>query len=158
MLQIQLMDRSKSGRSRNRLAFSRTDTSTRFRLREERLQLVVNELRHRTKNLLAVVQVIARQTCQRSIDLAAFQSQFFQRLSGLSRSLDLLVQQGGRGAGVAELVRSQLEPFGQVDATRITATGPDVQLSPVDAERLDTSGSQMALAARALGPIGTFRV
>lgn len=113
----------------HRRTFSRTETITRLLVRQEGLQLVINELRHRTKNLLSVVQAIARQTGYVSHDLESFQSEFSQRLNGLSRSLDLLVEDGKRGAAVSDVVRYQLEPFGKIDGVRISATGPGLLLN-----------------------------
>ena len=81
-------------------------------VKEEQLQFVVHELGHRIKNLLAVVQALANQTAQRSATVEEFRTVFSERLQGLSRSLDLLVQEDGRGATIADLVRSQLGPFG----------------------------------------------
>ena len=98
--------------------------------KEEQLQFVVHELGHRIKNLLAVVQALANQTAQRSATVEEFQTVFSERLQGLSRSLDLLVEGEGRGASVADLVRSQLGPFAEIDGMRIAATGPVVSLNP----------------------------
>ncbi len=68
MLEIQSTD-SPSG---NPKAFSRTETITRLLMKEEGQQLIINELRHRTKNLLAVVQAIAHQIGYGTRDLASF--------------------------------------------------------------------------------------
>lgn len=92
--------------------------SRRVSAKEERLELVVNELTHRTKNLLAIVQAIAGQTALGSLDLKGFQSTFSKRLGALSRSFDLLVGQDERGVNVAHLVQRQLEPFVDEKATR----------------------------------------
>lgn len=89
---------------------------------EERLRFVTHELCHRNKNLLAVVQAIANQIGARSASVAEFESSFSKRLQGLSRSLDLLVEDA-HGTWVADLVRSQVEPFGFVDGVRIEAIG-----------------------------------
>lgn len=124
MLNVHPMVRSKSP-SR----FARTNTISECEQREEQLRFIAHELGHRTKNLLAVVQAIANQTAQRSATMKDFQTAFSERLQGLSRSLDLLVEENGRGASIADLVRSQLGPFAEVDGMRIAATGPTVFLN-----------------------------
>ena len=114
----------------NRLGFGRIDKLPEFMQREEQLRFTAHELGHRTKNLLAIVQAIASQVAQRSVDLQDFQTQFFERLHGLSRSLDLLTEEDGRGASISDLVRSQLQPFGEIDGVRVAVTGPAVFLNP----------------------------
>lgn len=134
-------------------AFSRSELVDRFLAKEKRLQLVVNELRHRTKNLLAVVQAIANQTVQRSSDLSAFQSVFSQRIDALSRSLDLLIHDGERGVSLAELVRRQLEPFVTVDGTRVVVTGPDALLDREATQNLGLALYELATNATKYGAL-----
>jgi two-component sensor histidine kinase len=114
----------------NRLGFGQIHTMSDSLRREERLRFTAHELHHRNKNLLAVVQAIANQIGSRSLGLKDFQEQFFQRLQGLARSLDLLVEEDGCGVWMADLVRSQLQPFGEVDGVRVAATGPAILLQP----------------------------
>jgi two-component sensor histidine kinase len=121
--------------------------------KEERLELVVHELSHRIKNLLAVVQAMANQTGQRSANLKDFQTVFSQRLRGLSRSIDLLVEESGQGASIADLVRSQLEPFGEVDGVRITATGPVVSLNPEATRHIGLALHELATNATKHGAL-----
>ena len=116
-------------------------------LREEHLKFVVHELGHRIKNLLAVVQALANQTAQRTATVKDFQKVFSQRLQGLSRSLDLLAENNGRGASIADLVRSQLAPFAEIDGVRIAATGPVVSLNPEAAQNIGLALHELATNA-----------
>jgi two-component sensor histidine kinase len=134
-------------RSPNRFGITRIDRLSEFIENEERLRFIADELSHRTKNLLAVVQAIAAQIGRRSVSLKDFQQQFSQRLQGLSRSIDLLVDEDGRGASIADLVRSHLEPFGEVDGVRISATGPDVLLNPEAAQNIGLALHELATNA-----------
>ena len=60
---------------------------------ESHLNFVMRELSHRSKNLLAVVQAMARQTMQHSNGFEDFEGRFMGRLHGLARSHDVLVRQ-----------------------------------------------------------------
>jgi two-component sensor histidine kinase len=133
--------------SPNRSGIPRIDRLSEFIENEERLRFIADELSHRTKNLLAVIQAIAGQIGRRSTSLKDFQPQFSQRLQGLSRSIDLLVEENGRGAPIADLIRSHLEPFGEVDGVRISAIGPDVSLNPEAAQNIGLALHELATNA-----------
>ena len=90
---------------------------------------VMRELTHRSKNLLAVVQAMARQTALRSDDLTDFEARFSGRLHSLSRSHELLIGNDWEGATLSDLVSVQRVAFGPRQK-RIHASGPDVFLSP----------------------------
>ncbi len=141
----------------NRSKFARANTISELTIaectqREERLRVIAYELSHRTKNLLAVVQAIADQIGRRSVSLKDFQTQFSRRLHGLSRSIDLLVDDG-RGASIGDLVRCQLEPFGEVDGVRIAARGPVVLLNPEAAQNIGLALHELATNATKHGAL-----
>jgi two-component sensor histidine kinase len=142
-----------TARSRSGPGLATAYALPRFIQREERLRFIAHELSHRTKNLLAVVQSIANQTASRSASLKDFQAVFGQRLQGLSRSLDLLVEEDGRGAWIGDLVRNQLEPFGDIDGMRISATGPAVFLYPEAAQNIGLALHELATNASKHGAL-----
>jgi two-component sensor histidine kinase len=104
------------------------DISDRKR-RERHLASVMRELTHRSKNLLAIVQAMARQTAIRSEDLLDFESRFSGRLQSLSRSHELLIGNDWEGASLSELVTVQKAMLGSKQL-RIEAAGPEVFLTP----------------------------
>ena len=142
-----------TARSRSGPGFARVNALPRFLQREERLRFIAHELSHRSKNLLAVVQSIANQTASRSASLKDFRTVFGQRLQGLSRSLDLLVEEDGRGTWIGDLVRNQVEPFGDIDGTRISATGPAVFLYPEAAQYIGLALHELATNASKHGAL-----
>lgn len=89
-------------------------------------ELLLNEIRHRVKNILGTIQAIVSQTFKRASkeDLVAFNS----RLQALSNAHDLLTQREWKGATVAEVVERAVHPF--VSAHRLAATGPTIHLTP----------------------------
>ena len=95
--------------------------------------LLMDELTHRVKNTLAVVQAMALQTLRTTPEPEAFTEAFSARLASLARAHDLLTRGAWAGAGLADIVGAALEPF-QVDGPespgdrRVTMTGPPVEL------------------------------
>ena len=88
------------------------------KLAEQHTELVMRELTHRAKNLLAVILSIATQTGRSTNTVEEFHERFSSRLQGLAASHDLLVLRSWQGASIGEIAKSQLAPF--VDA----GTGP----------------------------------
>jgi PAS domain S-box-containing protein len=105
-----------------------TDVTERKR-EEERKYLLLRELQHRSKNLLAVIQSIARQSISTSTSLTDFEHRFTARLAGLSATHDLLTHHDWQGASLGELVRSHLSAKDIADG-RFQIDGPNVYLKP----------------------------
>jgi two-component system CheB/CheR fusion protein len=96
---------------------------------DERQRLLLNELTHRVKNTLTVVQSMARQTLRHSNSTEAFLERFDGRLSALSRAHRLLVETHWEGAELGSLAKNQLEAY-LGDGGRIRLMGEPVVLSP----------------------------
>jgi hypothetical protein len=97
--------------------------------REDRIRALMRELAHRSKNLLAVVQAIARQTASNSRHVADYVTQLSSRILGLSHTHDLIADENWKGARLDDLAARQLAPFLDVDDPRIRCDGPLVMLS-----------------------------
>ena len=94
---------------------------------EQRQRLLFDELNHRVKNTLAVVQSLALQTLRSKPDPQAFAQAFGERLMSLSRAHDLLAQSAWRGAPLHKIVGAVLEPFA-AQSGRIAIAGEAVDL------------------------------
>ena len=103
---------------------------------EERIQFLMREVAHRSKNLLAVVQSIAGQTVRTAATLEKFEATFTHRLQGLAASHDLLIQENWRGALLRNLAIHQLALFAEESGPRLTLCGPDVMLTPQAAQAI----------------------
>jgi len=128
---------------------------TERRAGEEHLRLLMRELTHRSKNLLAVIQALARQTSRHAGSLDNFLEEFGARLQALSRSHDLLVQEEWHSAGLRDLVRSQLGHYIDRDQSQIGIEGPPVHLKPEAAQSLGLALHELAVNAAKYGALST---
>jgi PAS domain S-box-containing protein len=93
---------------------------------EQRQHFLMNELAHRSQNLLAVFQSIATRSLSGTRSLAEAREALTQRIQALARSQAVLVTEGFVGVPVAEIIRLEFKAF----SDRVNAAGPDVMLNP----------------------------
>jgi PAS domain S-box-containing protein len=95
-------------------------------------KMLIDELNHRVKNTLATVQSIAWQALRNASDPEAIRESIESRLFALSRSHDLLTRENWKSAGLLDLVKAALEPFGVADgrAERFIIKGKNLRLTP----------------------------
>jgi PAS domain S-box-containing protein len=106
-----------------------TDVTERRRY-EEQLLTTAQELQHRIKNTLAVVQTLATQTMRSGKPIEAALADLNGRLQALARSSDLVTRPDALGATVEELAREVTSPFRRTDGTeQFRFDGPEVRLS-----------------------------
>lgn len=127
-----------------------TDVTDREK-RAQHVEFIMRELSHRSKNLLTVIQSIARQTAKQSADFNEFQHAFDSRLQSLAALHDLLIQHNWEGAAIAEVVQSQLKPFTNRD--RVDAYGVDVFLKPDVAQMFAMAFHELATNATKYGAL-----
>lgn len=90
--------------------------------------LLINELNHRVKNTLAVIQGVAAQTFRGRDDEAA---RIFQgRLLALSTAHNVLTRENWESAGMKGIIEDAVRPFATGEADRIRLSGPDIRVPP----------------------------
>ncbi|MBW9091606.1 PAS domain S-box protein [Rhizobium wenxiniae] len=117
----------------------------------ERLKaILINELHHRVKNILATVIAIARQTLGRDksnrVDVEAFET----RLASLSRAQDLLIHGEGQYADINAVVEQAISPY---PAEAFNISGPSVPLPPKAAIALSLALHELATNAAKYGAL-----
>lgn len=94
-------------------------------------QLLINELNHRVKNTMAIVQSLSAQTLRADRPIATARADFDGRLMALASAHVLMTEAEWRSAPLRELVERTVQPFAQGDgATRFRLSGPEATLPP----------------------------
>jgi two-component sensor histidine kinase len=129
--------------------------------REQHVRTLLRELVHRSKNLLAVVQAMARQTATGAVSIEEFQRKFSARLQALSMAHDLLVSQDWRGASMHDLVRKQIAYCLDVEQGNVgdhaLIDGPQLMLKPEAAQNIGLALHELAVNALTHGALSTAR-
>ncbi len=96
-------------------------------------KLLIEELNHRVKNMLAIVASVMNQTVRHSATMDEFVTAFRHRIQALTNAHVLLTETAWDATDLARLVTMTIEPFlGSGDAleSRLGVRGPGVRLSP----------------------------
>ena len=121
--------------------------------RETHMHLLMREVTHRSKNLLAIIQAMARQTVKDSLSASDFEERFSARLRGLAASHDLLAARDWHGASVEDLVRWQLASALDKAPTRIAINGPTLFIKPEAAQNIGLAFNELATNAMRFGAL-----
>ena len=119
-------------------SFGLVQDITEARQQIETQRVLVGELQHRTRNLMAVVQSIANQTLDAADSLADFQGRFNRRLEALSRVQSLLSSADKEPITLRALLIMEFDSLG-LDAfgSRVTLfEGPEARLRKSAVEML----------------------
>jgi PAS domain S-box-containing protein len=94
--------------------------------------IMIDELNHRVKNTLSTVQSIVWQALRKASVPETVRESIESRLFALSRSHDLLTRENWQSAGLLDLIKEALEPFGVANGRkeRFLITGDNIRLPP----------------------------
>ena len=156
----QVIARAPDGKA-ERMVSVVTDVTER-KAAEDHIQFLMHEISHRSKNLLTVIQSIARRTARTAGTVEEFENRFERRLQGLAASHDVLVRKNWQGAPLAELVRQQLVPFVEIQSSRFELVGPDIVVTADAAQAIGLAIHELATNAIKYGalsaPTGKVRI
>jgi PAS domain S-box-containing protein len=143
-----------------RLVGTNVDVTERIN-REDRIRLLMAELAHRTKNMLLVIQSMAKRTASSHNSVPEFVQSFIARTNAFSQSQDILLEREGKSASIVNLVRKQLEPFTDSDG-RLQTSGADILLKSDAAQNIGLALHELATNASKYGalsgPVGEVLV
>lgn len=120
-----------------------------LKLLSGRQAVLVAELQHRTRNLMAVVQSIASKTMRSATSFGEFAAEFEGRLRALSRVQGLLARVEHAPLEVREIVDAELAAYGEADAgaDRIEIRGPPADLPATSAQAVALALHELATNA-----------
>jgi len=111
------------------------------------IRFLMRELAHRSKNQMAVIAAMAKQTARGAKDIPSYVAALERRIMGLARSTDLLLAHGRAGVMLSDLADQQLAPFRPPEASRLEIEGPDIRINPQGAQILGMALHELATNA-----------
>ncbi|MEN2990127.1 CheR family methyltransferase [Tistrella sp. BH-R2-4] len=94
---------------------------------QDHQSVLISELNHRVKNMLAVVISIANRTLESAPDPKAFSEALIGRLHAMARAYGLLSRKSWSEVAMEDLIRQEMDPFGP---DRTVTEGPVIRLKP----------------------------
>lgn len=143
--------RDRDGRVR-RIGGLSHDTTEEIETRE-RLQVLVTELQHRTRNLIGVVLSIANQTMAHTGPTEAFREEFGHRMAALSRVQGLLSRAQEDPITLRALLKLELDALGATEGERVRIDGPFVRIRPTIVQTVALVVHELATNARKYGAL-----
>lgn len=114
---------------------------------------LIDELNHRVKNTLSVVQSIVWQALRSTSDPKVAREAIESRLFALSRSHDLLTRENWKGAGLHQVISEALQPYTGAGPDRVSLIGEDVRFPPQTALALSVVFNELGTNALKYGAL-----
>lgn len=111
-----------------RRQFETADLLDRLERSERRQSFLLDELRHRTRNMLAVLQSLFKLSVRGAPDVETLGRTFLERLRALSEAHAALTVEGREARDLGALIDEHTRPYRRGDGQLLT-TGPAVRLS-----------------------------
>jgi len=123
---------------------------TERKLAAQRTKMLLDELNHRVKNTLSIVQSIAKQSLRTAPSLDDFGKSFEARLIALSNTHNILTHHDWISADLREIFEQEFKPYLQ---EQITLIGEPVSISAKAALTIGMSAHEMTTNAAKYGSL-----
>lgn len=124
------------------------------KLAEQQQRTMINELNHRVKNTLAIVQSLAVQSFNGAPSVESAAEVFNARLIALSHAHDVLTREHWHSALLSDLVEQMAHSHNFRGSERFDIDGPRVRLSPQNALSFAMALHELATNAIKYGALG----
>jgi two-component sensor histidine kinase len=133
------------------------------RMAGDRRELQIGELRHRLKNLIAVIQALITYSQPKNEPaVAEFANKFMARLHALGSSGDLVIASNLQDVDIGDAIRAALKPFIAETKVQLVVEGPPLRLQEPTAAGIALAMHELATNALKYGalsaPSGTVRI
>lgn len=118
---------------------------------ETRVRFLADEVDHRAKNLMGVVQAMVRLT--KAADILSFKTALGGRIQALARAHNQLAASRWEGVDLVTLVNDELAPFTRIMADQIHVSGPSVKLEPGVSQAMTMVLHELATNAARFGAL-----
>lgn len=115
-------------------------------------QMLIRELDHRIKNILSMVQAVARQTFRSSQSMDEASDAFFRRLHAMAGAHQLLTK-NWQSASLTATVETAIKPFEDPVEPRFTIAGPDFETASTIALSLSMALHELCTNAAKYGAL-----
>ena len=120
---------------------------------DDRMELLIDELNHRVRNTLAIVNAIATQTMKHTPSVEEFRRAFGGRITALAKTHTLLATKRWSASTLHELIVQQLEPYTRDRADAVRIAGPRLLVNPKQALTLSLVMHELAANAAKYGAL-----
>lgn len=131
------------------------EVSEALRLQSERAltdrEFLLQEMKHRIKNMIARVLAMSRQTARSAESLDDFTQSFSARLQAMAASQDLLARTAWKSADLKMLLAQELRQLFGDDLDESSLKGPSIELNEVAAQAFGLAFHELATNALKYG-------
>ena len=120
---------------------------------DNRMELLIDELNHRVRNTLAIVNAIATQTMKHTPSVEEFRRAFGGRITALAKTHTLLATKRWSASTLHELIVQQLEPYTRDRPDAVRIAGPRLLVNPKQALTLSLVMHELAANAAKYGAL-----
>ena len=96
----------------------------------DRKDILVAELEHRVKNVIATIQAVTRFTASTAADPQGMVEELDERLAAMARTHDKLTASGWQKQTFQDILALELSAYASAQSARVVCEGDDISLSP----------------------------